>query len=58
MNQIGKIEFLVKIYCEQKRGGFARLMETIHLFGLQVTDANVNTIGDKVMNILTVKVRV
>ncbi|KAI9125256.1 hypothetical protein K1719_003872 [Acacia pycnantha] len=55
VNQIGKIEFLVKMRCEQKRGGFARLMEAIHLFGLQVTDANVNTFGDKVMNILTVK---
>ncbi|XP_028796238.1 transcription factor ABORTED MICROSPORES-like [Neltuma alba] len=55
VNQIGKREFLVKIQCEKKRGGFARLMETIHLFGLQVTDANVNTFGGEVVNILTVK---
>lgn len=58
VNQIGQREFFIKLYCEQKRGGFARLMEAIHSFGLQVTDANVNAFDGKVLNILTVEVRV
>ena len=57
VNQIGGREFLIKLYCEQKRSGFARLMEAIHSFGLQVIDANVSTVGGKVLNILTVEVK-
>lgn len=58
VNQIGQREFLIKVYCEMKRGGFARLMEALHSFGLQVTNAYVNTFDGRVQNILTVEVRV
>lgn len=57
VNQIGRRDFFIKLYCEQKRGGFARLMEALHSFGLEVADASVNTIDGKVLNILTVEVR-
>lgn len=58
VNHIGRTDFLIKLYCEQKLGGFSRLMEAINSFGLQVTNVNVTTLDDEVMNILTVKVRV
>ncbi|KAK7250566.1 hypothetical protein RIF29_33080 [Crotalaria pallida] len=52
---VGRTDFLIKLYCEQKQGGFSRLMEAIHSVGLQVTNANMTTHDGKVMNILTVK---
>ncbi|KAI4314331.1 hypothetical protein L6164_027250 [Bauhinia variegata] len=55
VHQIGRRDFLITLCCEQKRGGFARLMETIHSFGLQVTNANSTTFDGKVLNILTVE---
>ncbi|XP_054823606.1 transcription factor ABORTED MICROSPORES isoform X2 [Prosopis cineraria] len=51
VNQIGKREFLVKIHCEKKRGGFAKLMEAIHLFGLQANKLDVHP--DKLREYLT-----
>ena len=50
-------EFLIKFYCEQKRGGFVRLMEALNALGLQVADANITTFCGKVLNILKVEVR-
>lgn len=57
MSQIGTRDFLVKIICMQKRGGFLRLMQAMDSFGLQVTDANVTTSNGLVLNILKVEVR-
>jgi UTP:GlnB (protein PII) uridylyltransferase len=50
-------EFLVKFYCEQKQGGFSRLMEALNSLGLQVADANITTFCGMVLNILKVEVR-
>ncbi|KAJ1423050.1 hypothetical protein SESBI_12633 [Sesbania bispinosa] len=55
VNHIGRTDFLIKLYCEQKQGGFSRLMEAIHSLGLHVTNANMTTFDGKVLNILTVE---
>lgn len=57
LNQIGKREFLIKLFYEHKRGGFGKLMDAIHSLGLQVVDANMTTFNGKVLNILKVEVR-
>ncbi|XVF02464.1 hypothetical protein REPUB_Repub04eG0177600 [Reevesia pubescens] len=57
VNQITKREFLIKLYYEHKRGGFAKLMEGIDSLGLRVIDANVTTFNGKVLNIFKVEVR-
>lgn len=57
VNQMSQREFLIKFYCEQKRGGFSRLMEALNSLGLQVADANITTFCGKVLNILKVEVR-
>lgn len=49
---------MIKLYCEQKQGGFSKLMEAIHSIGLQVASVNVTTYDGKVLNILTVEVRI
>ncbi|XP_022735623.1 transcription factor bHLH90 [Durio zibethinus] len=55
VNQITKREFLIKLYYEHKRGGFAKLMEGIDSLGLRVIDANVTTFNGKVLNIFKVE---
>ncbi|KAK8647582.1 hypothetical protein V6N13_121313 [Hibiscus sabdariffa] len=55
VNQISKREFLIKLYYEHKRGGFAKLMEGIDSLGLQVIDANVTTFNEKVLSIFEVE---
>lgn len=57
VNQIDKRDFLIKLFCEHKRGGFVKLMEAINSLELQVLDANITTLNDKVLNILRVEVR-
>ncbi|KAE8023464.1 hypothetical protein FH972_009154 [Carpinus fangiana] len=57
VNQMSQREFLIKFYCEQKRGGFVRLMEALNSLGLQVTDANITTFCGKVLNILKVEAK-
>ncbi|KAG8641724.1 transcription factor bHLH90 isoform X2 [Manihot esculenta] len=58
LNQIGKREFLIKLFYEHKRGGFGKLMDAIHSLGLQVVDANMTTFNGKVLNILKVEATV
>ncbi|XWS34792.1 hypothetical protein CRYUN_Cryun21dG0067800 [Craigia yunnanensis] len=55
VNHITKREFLIKLYYEHKRGGFAKLMEGIDSLGLGVIDANVTTFNGKVLNIFKVE---
>lgn len=57
VNHISKRDFLIKLFCDQKQGGFARLMKAINFLDLQVVDANVTTFNGKVLNILRVEVR-
>ncbi|XP_057493329.1 transcription factor bHLH90 [Actinidia eriantha] len=54
--QIGTRDFLLKLLCKQKQGGFVRLMEALNSLGLQVIDANVSTYSGKVLNMLKVEV--
>ncbi|KAK0579666.1 hypothetical protein LWI29_029534 [Acer saccharum] len=56
VNQIGERDFLISI-CEQKWGGFERLMEAIHYLGLQTVEVNVTTWNGMVLNSLKVEVR-
>ncbi|TKY58642.1 Transcription factor ABORTED MICROSPORES [Spatholobus suberectus] len=55
VHHISKAYFLIKLYCEQKQGGFSKLVEAIHSIGLQVASANTTTFDGKVLNILTVE---
>ncbi|KAM7468653.1 hypothetical protein LguiB_016215 [Lonicera macranthoides] len=55
VNQIGTRCFLLKLICNQKRGGFTRLMEAINSLGLKVIDANVTTSNGMVLNVLKVE---
>ncbi|KAL3582755.1 hypothetical protein D5086_017087 [Populus alba] len=55
VDQISKRQFLLKFLCEQRQGGFGRLMETIHSLGLQILDANITTFNGNVLNILKVE---
>lgn len=57
VKQIGKKDCFIKVSCQQKQGGFVRLLEAIDSLGLQVANANVTTFNGKVQNILEVKVR-
>ncbi|GAU51247.1 hypothetical protein TSUD_187880 [Trifolium subterraneum] len=55
VNLIGKTNFMIKLCCEHKQGGFSRLMEAIDSFGLNVVNANMTTFHGKVLNILMVE---
>lgn len=57
VNQFGQKDCFIKLFCEQKRSGFVRLMEAIDSLGLQVVNANVTTFNGTVQNILQVEVR-
>ncbi|KAJ0038037.1 hypothetical protein Pint_22965 [Pistacia integerrima] len=55
VNHISKRDFLIKLLCDQKQGGFAKLMKAINFLDLQVVDANVTTSNGQVLNILRVE---
>ncbi|KAL0459034.1 UNVERIFIED_CONTAM: Transcription factor ABORTED MICROSPORES [Sesamum latifolium] len=55
VSQLGRKDFLLKLICNQKRGGFSRLMEAVDSLGLKVTDANVTTFNGSVLNVLQVE---
>ncbi|KAL7113669.1 hypothetical protein ACP275_04G074900 [Erythranthe tilingii] len=57
VSQLGTRDFLVKIVCKQKRGGFSRLMEAMDSLGLQVTDSNVTTFNGSVLTVLKVEAK-
>ncbi|KAB1200779.1 Transcription factor ABORTED MICROSPORES [Morella rubra] len=57
VNQISQRDFWIRFCCEQRRGGFTRLMEALNLLGLQVADANITTFRGKVLNILKVEAK-
>ncbi|GKV22881.1 hypothetical protein SLEP1_g32698 [Rubroshorea leprosula] len=55
VNQLTRQEFLIRVFCEHKRGGFTRLMEALNHLSLQVIDANVTALDGKMMNTLRVE---
>ncbi|KAJ4961039.1 hypothetical protein NE237_020949 [Protea cynaroides] len=52
VKQIGAKEFFVRLCCEQRKGGFGKLMEAMNGLGLLITDLNVVTYGGKVSSVL------
>lgn len=54
--EIERNEFFVKVFCEHKAGGFARLMEALNSLGLEVTNANVTSCKGLISHVLKVKV--
>ncbi|XWS55109.1 hypothetical protein CRYUN_Cryun10bG0146900 [Craigia yunnanensis] len=48
-------QFFVKVFCENKPGGFVRLMEALGSLGLEVTNANVNSFRGLVSNFFKVE---
>lgn len=57
VHQIGAKDFLIKLVCGKKQGGFLRIMETVDSLGLQVLDANVATCNGIVLNVLKVEAK-
>ncbi|XP_031127159.1 transcription factor ABORTED MICROSPORES isoform X1 [Ipomoea triloba] len=55
--QLDGSEFLVKVFCEHKYGGFVRLMEALNSLGLEVTNVNTTRHTCLVSNIFKVEKR-
>ncbi|PIA28148.1 hypothetical protein AQUCO_07200056v1 [Aquilegia coerulea] len=56
VTQIDGKKFYLKVFCENRPGGFVRLMEAMSSLGLEVTNVNVNTFRSLVMNVFKVEV--
>lgn len=57
VKQLEANEFYLKVFCEHKVGGFARLMEAMSSLGLEVTNASVTTLQSLVLNVFRVQVK-
>ncbi|KAF5205702.1 Aborted microspores transcription factor protein [Thalictrum thalictroides] len=57
VTQIDGKKFYLKVFCEHRPGGFVRLMEAMSSLGLEVTNVNVNTCRNLVMNVFKVERR-
>ncbi|KAJ4965762.1 hypothetical protein NE237_017611 [Protea cynaroides] len=57
VTHIGAKEFYVRVFCEQKAGGFVKLMEAMNAMGLEVMNLNVITFRKLVLNIFKVEKR-
>ncbi|ONK64339.1 uncharacterized protein A4U43_C07F24670 [Asparagus officinalis] len=57
VKQLEANDFYLKVFCEHKVGGFARLMEAMSSLGLEVTNASVTTLQSLVLNVFRVQKR-
>ncbi|XP_043709351.1 transcription factor ABORTED MICROSPORES-like isoform X2 [Telopea speciosissima] len=57
VTHIGAKEFFLRVFCEQKPGGFVKLMEAMNAMGLEVINVNVITFRKLVLNIFKVEKR-
>ncbi|KAG9442786.1 hypothetical protein H6P81_018640 [Aristolochia fimbriata] len=57
VSQVNGNEFFVKIFCENRAGGFVKLLEAMNSLGLEVTNANITTFRGLVLNVVKVEKR-
>ncbi|XP_049932240.1 transcription factor ABORTED MICROSPORES isoform X2 [Nymphaea colorata] len=57
VTQVGEHEFSLKIFCENRAGGFSRLMQAMDSLGLEVITVNIITFRGLVLNLFKVEMR-